>query len=85
MPNLSGSFLVDLISALVALIVVILSYFQWNARFWKRKNVPYIEPNFPFGNRHKIEKITSIVDDVSDIVKEARKNGLYFKNIYYWK
>lgn len=81
MFNLYGSILVAFGSVIVSFIVVIFSYFQWNSRFWNGKNIPYVEPYFPFGRKRRIEKATSIADDVSNVVNEARKNGLFSKNV----
>lgn len=42
-----------LLEALIILISVILVYVaavQWKFKYWRRKNLPYMEPKFPFGN-----------------------------------
>ncbi|XP_026462806.1 cytochrome P450 6k1-like, partial [Ctenocephalides felis] len=35
---------------IVIIITVIYSYFLYSFTYWKRKDVPYIQPSFPFGN-----------------------------------
>lgn len=40
----------DVIQILLILAVIIYAYFKWSFSYFQRKNVPYIQPNIPFGN-----------------------------------
>ncbi|CAH0555972.1 unnamed protein product [Brassicogethes aeneus] len=46
----SGSFLVDAVGVVVALLAILYTSFKWSFGYWKRKNFPYMEPSIPFGN-----------------------------------
>nr|AKZ17689.1 cytochrome P450 monooxygenase CYP6BK19 [Tenebrio molitor] len=46
----SESLIKDLIGVAVALVVVLIGYYKWSFTYWKRKNLPYVEPSIPFGN-----------------------------------
>jgi cytochrome P450 family 6 len=39
------------VGMLVACVLsVVYIYFKWSFTYWKRRNIPYVEPSFPFGN-----------------------------------
>nr|QYA71973.1 cytochrome P450 [Anoplophora glabripennis] len=42
--------LVNAFCLVVAILVVALACFRWRYQYWKRKNVPYLEPSIPFGS-----------------------------------
>ncbi|KAJ3618423.1 hypothetical protein MTP99_006420 [Tenebrio molitor] len=65
MFTLSG----NLISVVVALLVVTVAYWKWKYQYWKRRNVPYLEPRIPFGNMEKV-------------IRGKKFFGIEFKNIY---
>ncbi|CAH1382250.1 unnamed protein product, partial [Tenebrio molitor] len=44
------SLIKDLIGVFVTLVVVLIGYYKWSFTYWKRKNLPYVEPSIPFGN-----------------------------------
>ncbi|KAJ8932740.1 hypothetical protein NQ314_014437 [Rhamnusium bicolor] len=46
----TGSFLLDLFGIVTALIAVGFVYFKWSYQYWKRRNLPYLEPSIPFGS-----------------------------------
>lgn len=50
MAFIFSNWVVNVIGVLVAFVVTLVTYFQWNFQYWKKKNVPYLEPKFPFGN-----------------------------------
>ncbi|RZC42085.1 p450 domain containing protein, partial [Asbolus verrucosus] len=47
---LTESFCADLIGLGVAFLAIIIARYKWNFQYWKRKNLPYLEPSIPFGN-----------------------------------
>jgi cytochrome P450 family 6 len=42
--------LLDVGVLVACLLAVVHIYFKTSASYWKERNVPYIEPTFPFGN-----------------------------------
>lgn len=42
--------LTSIIVSLVTLVLATTAYVRYVYSYWKRKNVPYLEPRFPFGN-----------------------------------
>lgn len=85
MEIFTGFVLVDIFGIIVAILTVIYAYFQWIYQTWKRKNVPYLQPKFPFGNRKPIFKAESIGEDVFNIVKQAQQKGKQmFENLQSW-
>ncbi|XP_063930135.1 cytochrome P450 6a2-like isoform X2 [Zophobas morio] len=34
----------------IALMTIIIVYYKWRYQYWKRKNMPYLEPSIPYGN-----------------------------------
>lgn len=75
MELITGIILADVISLFILITVVVYTYFQWMFQFWKRKNVPYFEPKFPFGNRYYSKKDSSITEDISECVEKAKRRG----------
>lgn len=75
----------DLLGILVALVCVTVAYLKWSMTYWKRMNVPYSEPKFPFGNlsnplskhrRHNGEQL-------EEVYMEARARGLKCIGMYF--
>lgn len=50
MGFLSDSLLLEVGTLLTCILAVVFIYFKWSFTYWKKRNVPYIEPIFPFGN-----------------------------------
>ena len=44
------SLIKDLLGVVVALVVVVVAYSKWRYQYWKKKNLPYVQPIVPFGN-----------------------------------
>lgn len=40
----------SIIVSLITIVVLATAYVRYCYGYWKRKNVPYLEPTFPFGN-----------------------------------
>ncbi|RZB40990.1 p450 domain containing protein [Asbolus verrucosus] len=47
---ISVSLISEVIGVVVALLVSIICYYKWTYQYWRRKNLPYLEPQIPFGN-----------------------------------
>lgn len=42
--------MLNILTVLTALVAVGYAYVKWIYSYWSRRNIPYIEPTFPFGN-----------------------------------
>jgi cytochrome P450 family 6 len=40
----------DVAAFAVCVLAVVYAYFKMSFNYWKKTNVPYVKPNFPFGN-----------------------------------
>jgi cytochrome P450 family 6 len=78
------SVLTELVGVVIALVVIFIAYFKWNHSYWRRRNLPYIEPSIPFGNilnpMKKIETIGVTVKRLYETMKRKKwqHGGLYF-------
>jgi cytochrome P450 family 6 len=62
---LGGNF----ITVVVAVLVVTIAFWKWKYQYWKRRNVPYLEPRIPFGN-------------LTDVIRGKKFIGITLKDIY---
>ncbi|XP_018576632.1 cytochrome P450 6a2-like [Anoplophora glabripennis] len=73
MTLLTSSFLVDCVGFVVAIITVVYAYFVWALQYWKRRNIPYVEPVIPWGNLENPSKRTMFIGDrFREIYRQAR-------------
>ncbi|XP_021923332.1 probable cytochrome P450 6a14 [Zootermopsis nevadensis] len=76
-----GSLLLELGTLIASILSVIYIYFKWSFTYWKKRNVPYADPIFPFGNFTQSCLMRKQVGDVlTDIYKELeghRYGGMY--------
>lgn len=77
MSIFTGSVLADIIGVLLSILFVIYIYFIWSFQTWRRKNVPYFDPNFPNGNRIPISKGVPFGEDIFNLGLKAKKKGKY--------
>jgi len=78
MGFLSESLLLEVGTLLTCILAVVYIYFKWSFTYWKKRNVPYIEPTFPFGNFIDMVLTRKPIGDVfADIYKkfEGHKFG----------
>lgn len=75
MSLFTGLILLDLIGFIVAIFAVIYAYFIWAFQSWKRKNIPNLEPHFPFGNSQPLGKAVHLGEDIYNIVNRAKEQG----------
>ncbi|XP_049788050.1 probable cytochrome P450 6a14 [Schistocerca cancellata] len=73
-----------MLGALLLIAAVVYVWFAYSYKYWKKKGVPYLEPQFPFGNIYKsfVGK-QSMPADVTDAYKQLkghRFGGIYFFN-----
>nr|WCC58079.1 cytochrome P450 [Pharsalia antennata] len=80
MTLITDSFLVDLVGLVTAIVAVVYAYFLWTFQYWKRRNIPYLEPVIPWGNLENPTKRTMFIGDrFRYIYKEARLKGRDWK------
>ncbi|KAJ8936054.1 hypothetical protein NQ318_004955 [Aromia moschata] len=79
----TGSCWVDLIGICTALVAVAYAYFKWSFGYWKRRNVPYLEPKIPFGNLgDHFNKKMSDSECFEKMYSEAKSKGTKYCGIY---
>lgn len=61
-----GCIFYDIFVILVTVAIVVLSYFLWTFKYWKRRGLPYLEPTVPFGNT--INPVTRTIT-IGEIIK----------------
>ncbi|XP_018576951.1 probable cytochrome P450 6a13 [Anoplophora glabripennis] len=78
-----GSYLVGLLAVVTALFVVGYAYILHFYQYWKRRNLPYLEPAAPWGNVEKpFWRTVSVGEEMRDIHLEAKRRGLKVCGIY---
>ncbi|XP_970556.2 cytochrome P450 6a2 isoform X1 [Tribolium castaneum] len=66
------------------IIVVVFLYYKWAFTYWHRRNIPYLEPSFPFGNLPNLfqrkENIGLTVEKFYNEMKRRKwkHGGVYF-------
>nr|WCC58093.1 cytochrome P450 [Pharsalia antennata] len=75
------------VTVLIALVTIVLTliyiYFKKKYTFWAKKGVPYIEPQFLYGNGEKIIKgEISYADQFLDFYKEFKARGVRHGGVY---
>jgi len=62
-------------------LAVVYAYFKVSFTYWKKKNVPYVEPKFPFGNFADAlclrKSIGSIFEDIYKKLEGQKYGGIY--------
>lgn len=66
-----------LITLLVILLFLSITFIKYKFSFWSRQNVPYIEPKFPYGNFNDSGRI-SIAEISSQQYNEMKNRGQFF-------
>ena len=65
-----GDIIYELVGVLVALAVLVVTYFKWSYKYWERKGVPFLEPRIPFGN-------------IQNPLNQKQPNFITFRDIYW--
>ena len=62
-------------------LAVVYAYFKVSFTYWKKKNIPYVEPNFPFGNFADAfsfrKSIEFIYEDIYRKLEGKKYGGVY--------
>ncbi|KAJ8913649.1 hypothetical protein NQ315_007366 [Exocentrus adspersus] len=78
-----GSYVLDLLAVVTALIAVGYAYILWTFQYWKRKNVAHFEPVIPWGNAQSpLKRIKSPGEFMSKLCDEARSRGWKYFGMY---
>ena len=81
MGYLSGSLLLDAGMMLTCILAAVYIYFKWSFTYWKKRNVPYIEPIFPFGNLLDMlltrKPIADLIEDIYNKFEGHKYGGTY--------
>ena len=81
MGFLSDSLLLEVGTLLTCILAVVYIYFKWSFTYWKKRNVPYIEPIFPFGNFIDMvltrRQIADICADIYNNLEGQKFGGTY--------
>ena len=81
---ISNSFVYELIGVLIALAVVVGTYFKTSYKYWQRKGVPFIEPRFPLGNNlNPFNQKIANYEMVRRFYKYFKSEGHPFGGIYF--
>lgn len=70
-----------MISNIILVILIILAiayqYIKYRFNYWKRKGIPYIEPEFPHGNAKGIGTTKHLSTAILDFYKELKEQGKF--------
>jgi cytochrome P450 family 6 len=81
MGFLSDSLLLEVGTLLTFILALVYIYFKWSFTYWKKRNVPYIEPKFPFGNLLDVfltrKTFGEIVADIYNKFEGHKYGGTY--------
>lgn len=71
------------LSSIVIILTTIIVFIKWKQSYWKRKGLPYIEPELLFGNiREQMTEILSVGDQGEKIYKHFKSKGLKHGGYY---
>ncbi|KAJ3650567.1 hypothetical protein Zmor_016657, partial [Zophobas morio] len=78
------SLIKDLLGVVVALVVVLVAYFKWRHQYWKKKNLPYLQPSVPFGNlTNPFYKRENFGVTMFNLYKEMKEMGWKHGGIFF--
>lgn len=73
----------DILAVAITFCIVLYTWFQWSYQYWKRRNVPYLEPSFPFGNINPpLNSKELIGEEIARLCRQAKANGKKVINKY---
>ncbi|XP_023312781.1 cytochrome P450 6A1-like, partial [Anoplophora glabripennis] len=78
---LQASTLWNLLGITTALLAVAYAYTKWCFQYWKKRNVPYIEPTIPFGNLGSPLK-ENVDESMAQMYKKAKVKGWKYCGMY---
>ncbi|XP_044261565.1 cytochrome P450 6a2-like [Tribolium madens] len=73
----------DIVGVVVTLVVVVIAYYKWSYQYWKRKNVPFLEPSFPFGNTtNPLTRTETLGVTIQKVYQEMKNRNWKHGGIY---
>lgn len=72
---LMDDYLTSFLIFTATIVLVTYSFLKLQYRYWKQRNVPYLEPKFPFGNLKGFPKGIGIGKISYDFYHEFKKTG----------
>lgn len=81
--DVANFFTTTTIGYLIAVVVIICTYFKWSFQYWERKGVPFIQPTIPFGsNDNPFWRRRNLGTIIKDIYNELKTRGVKFGGAY---
>jgi cytochrome P450 family 6 len=81
MGFLFESLLLDVGVLVACVLSVAYAYFKWSFTYWKKRNIPYVEPHFPFGNLKEVALMRKhfgyLIRDIYTRLEGHRYGGMY--------
>nr|WET52726.1 cytochrome P450 [Phaedon brassicae] len=69
---------------LLTLLVLLIAYYKWSFLYWKKRNIPYIEPTIPFGNlMNMVTRKISRIEELTLLYNNLKAKG--YKHCGIWQ
>nr|XP_023014655.1 cytochrome P450 6a8-like [Leptinotarsa decemlineata] len=73
-----------LVIVIVFLILVLIAFYKWSFLYWKRRNIPFLEPSIPFGSlMNMLTRKISRIEELTMMYNECKKRG--YKHCGIWQ
>lgn len=72
----------NIFGVLIALLAILVAYYKWTYQYWRRKNVPYLEPTIPFGTINFLSQKENSGIRMKHIYDEMKSRGWKHGGIY---
>lgn len=77
------NFFINTAGFLIAVALIIYTYFRWSYQYWERKGVPFLTPRIPFGTiENPLAKQRNTGAILRDNYNEFRRRGVKFGGVY---
>ncbi|KAJ8913632.1 hypothetical protein NQ315_007349 [Exocentrus adspersus] len=78
-----GSYMMDLLALVTTLLAATYVYIIWTFQYWKKRNVPYLDPVIPWGNfENPMSRSVSLSEDIARICQKAIAKGWKYFGMY---
>ncbi|XP_068900865.1 probable cytochrome P450 6a14 [Tenebrio molitor] len=72
-----------IVEGLLVTILLVVAYYKYSFRYWKRRNVPYVTPTIPWGNYpNAIKRKIHYGQQIVNIYHQMKKQGHRYFGIY---
>lgn len=77
------SLTLDIVGVAVAILIIAISYVKWAHGYFRRKEMHYLQPTFPFGNvENPLKRTKNQGYVIKDIYDELKRKGLPYGGFY---